>query len=123
MTPSGGSIPSGGGESGGGGQSGGYNVPISLSQAETTALPQNLAAGTVFNFSSPGASGDWYNLTANPDQAATATSSAATDGDASTSSLASKLTGGNLSNGALLAIGGVALVGIGVAAYLLLRKK
>lgn len=58
----------------------GYTIPISASIAESTSMPQNQAAGTVFNFASPGASGDWYSQEANPINPATAVSSASTGG-------------------------------------------
>ena len=59
------------------GSGAGYNIPVSLSLAESYATPQNTAAGTVFNFASPFASGDTYSQQANPVNPATATSSAA----------------------------------------------
>lgn len=56
----------------------GYNIPISVSMAETFSLPQNTAAGTVFDFGPVGGnSGDVYSQEANPIAPATATSSAA----------------------------------------------
>lgn len=60
--------------------SAGYTIPVSASIAESTSIPQNQAAGTVFNFASPGASGDWYSQEANPINPATAVSSASTGG-------------------------------------------
>lgn len=41
----------------------GYDIGVSASQATSFANPQTSDAGTVFNFSSPGASGDWYDQT------------------------------------------------------------
>lgn len=55
----------------------GYNIPISVSAAASTSVPQNQSAGTVFNFSSPGGGNSWLDQTANPVSTATATSAAA----------------------------------------------
>lgn len=52
--------------------SAGYDIGVSASTALSNATPQTTDAGTVFNFSSPGASGDWYDET----QSATPTSTA-----------------------------------------------
>lgn len=53
----------------------GYDIGVSSSTALSFSTPQTTDAGTVFNFSSPGASGDWYSQdqTANPEATAVAT--------------------------------------------------
>lgn len=52
--------------------SAGYDIGVSASTALSNATPQTTDAGAVFNFSSPGASGDFYDQT----QSATPTSTA-----------------------------------------------
>lgn len=52
--------------------SAGYDIGVSASTALSNATPQTSDSGTVFNFTSPGASGDLYDQT----QEATPTSTA-----------------------------------------------
>lgn len=73
----------------------GYDIGVSSSNAQSFSTPQNTAAGTVFNFSSPGASGDWYdqNATGNP----VATAVATTKSPGSTTDVGTDTGGGNTS--------------------------
>lgn len=64
----------------------GYNIPVSLSFAETTTSSLAEDAGTTFNFSSPGASGGNPTDLSQPEAPATATSSAANGGNAASQS-------------------------------------
>lgn len=69
-----------------GGGGAGYNIPVSLSLAESTAQTQTLTAGTTFNFASPYARGDVASIENTPVASATATSAAAQrDASAATS--------------------------------------
>ena len=61
---------------GAGGAGGGYNIPISVSRAETTSLNPNQIAGSQINFGSGDMHGGWYDQTNEPYQPATAVSSA-----------------------------------------------
>lgn len=105
----------------------GYNIPISVSLAESHSLPQNTEAGTNFYFGSvSGPSGITNSQEANPINPATATSSAAEgnaasiptqttsgqqqSGDGFSSQPASNVLG-SLSNLELGLIGGAVLAG------------
>lgn len=95
----------------------GYNIPISVSRAQSFSVPQEQAAGTVFNFSSPGASGDWYSQGQRSETPTTATSSAAQrDANATTGAVS---TGGGGGNSLLPAVG--AILG-GIALLVVLIK-
>lgn len=105
------------------GGGGGYNIPVSLSAASSVSTPLNQAAGTVFNFNSPGASGDVYHQEANPVNPATATSSAALGGDSNAETAL-----GNLGQATgippkyLLIGGGVVAAVVVIGLFLYLRK-
>jgi len=110
------------------GQSGGYNIPVSLSAASSTSTPLNQAAGVVFNFGSPGASGSVYHQEANPVNPVTATSSAAL-GEGATATSTSEL-GDIMGSGAglkltpaVLAIGAAILLLVAVGAYVIAKRK
>lgn len=69
----------GGGGGGGGGTpaaGGGYNIPISVSRAETTSLNPNFINEANINFGSGDIGGNWYEQENTPYQPATAVSSA-----------------------------------------------
>lgn len=107
--------------SGGGG---GYNIPVSLSAASSTSTPLNQAAGTVFNFSSPGASGDVYHQEANPVNPATATSSAALGGDSNAETALGNLGQSTGIEPKYLVIGGAVLLVVAIIGVaMVLRRK
>ncbi len=115
-------MPNGGSGGGGGTPSGGYSIPISGSQS--AAQSQQLAAGTVFNFYSPGASGDWYDQSATPVSRAESTAASAPGGTATaaTGGGAIDLPGGfQVDTKTMLIVAGVALVAI-IGAIWLARK-
>lgn len=100
----------------------GYNIPISVSAAATASIPQNQAAGTVFNFSSPGAGNTWYDQTANPVSTATATSSAAL-GDAMATTADSGNVSQNFNDWKKIALyGGIGLAALTVVLVIVLKK-
>lgn len=96
----------------------GYNIPISLSLAQSVSTPISITAPTVFNFSSPNASGGFASSEANPYNPVTATSSAAEGNAAASSGIGGSAqaaaTGSNLSTWLLI---GAAVVGL----YLLVK--
>lgn len=101
----------------------GYNIPISVSAAASTSIPQNSAAGTVFNFSSPGGGNTWYDQVANPVSTATATSSAALE-----DAVAVTDDSGNVSQGLQLSkkqliYGGIVLVAVAIAIVMVVKSR
>lgn len=106
------------------GQSGGYNIPVSLSAASSTSTPLNQAAGVVFNFGSPGASGDINRQEANPISTPTATSAAAL-GEGATATATSDLKdigGGFKLTPQIAIIGGVVLVALLAGVFFVARR-
>lgn len=104
----------------------GYNIPVSVSAASSTSTPLNQAAGTVFNFSSPGASGDVYHQEANPINPATATSSAALGGPSNAQTSLGDLGqgGGGLAlTPKVMMIGAAVFLVVVAAAVVYLKKK
>lgn len=59
-----------------------YNIPVSVSLAETKPQIAQVTSGSTFNFSSPFARGSIFDLEQTPASTATATSSASTGGAA-----------------------------------------
>ena len=101
----------------------GYDIQASNSRSSSFTTPQTTSAGTVFNFSSPGASGDWY---ATSNDATSDTKSAAAAGKQGTSADIADdgtLTGsGNGGNNTLLIAGAIAAVGAMIALALILKR-
>lgn len=60
-----------------------YNIPVSVSVADTSPQDTQITTGTTFNFSSPFARGSIFDVEQTPVSTATATSSASTGGGAS----------------------------------------
>lgn len=107
-------------DSGGGG---GYELPISLSAAESTSIPQTVSAGVNFFFASPNSRGDVFDFEQESILPATATSTSA-QGDATSETGVSALGGNRVTDSGdlqktLLIAGAVALIAIaGLAVYL-----
>jgi hypothetical protein len=98
-----------------------YNIPVSLSFAETTTSSLALDAQTTFNFSSPYASGGSPDDLSAPEAPATATSSAA-EGNAASSAAGTGVNTPVSSSG--LNLDSLLLYGaIGFGAYLLIKHK
>lgn len=90
----------------------GYEIPISVSAAETMSIPQNLATPTYFVFAPTGSVGGDLSQQANPYQPATATSSAAVGGSAASATGAQSAGGlGGIGSGGSPAQGTINLPG------------
>lgn len=119
-------MPEGGGGGGGGG---GYNIPVSLSIADSFAAPQQTSAGTTFNFSSPGSHGDEFYGELSSVNPATATSSAALGDNAKATSttdqgpVTSGTGGGGKVNWAMIGIAAGVSLAIAVGVYLYARRR
>jgi hypothetical protein len=99
----------------------GYNIPVSLSAASTTSLPQNTGMPVYFVFDSTDSRFGAFSQEANPVQPATATSSAA-NGKASSESSGSGVGvgGGGLLSGADTIVPGVPNMALVIAAAALI---
>lgn len=101
-----------------GGAGGGYNIPISVSRAETTSQNPNQIAGSNINFGSGDVHGGWYDQTNEPYQPATAVSSASQrDAQSNLGGIGAPASNG-INPTMLYVIAGVGVVGIIAAIYL-----
>lgn len=101
----------------------GYDIGLAGSAANSFSTPQNTAAGTVFNFSSPGSSGDTYNQTQTSTADAAASASAKSPGSDQAASFGSPASSINPAMIYVVAgIAGIALLAAGISAYAVLRK-
>jgi hypothetical protein len=104
------------------GGEGGGGYEASLARSEAVAQTTQLAAGTVFNFSSPGASGDFYDQSSNPDVSAVATAASGGSQAASAAPVFGSDYGQGIPPWVIYAsLGGVALA-VGLSLLVLLRR-
>ena len=107
----------------------GYNIPISVSDAQTYSVPQNTSSPTYFVFGSAGADvgGGQTSQEANPYAPATATSSAAEGNAASSTNAPGQATNSipttGLSTQTILLIGAGVLVVVGIVVLVILHNK
>lgn len=101
------------------GSAGGYDIQASNSRADNFTAPQTTNAGTVFNFSSPGSSGDWYNTPVNTTSSA---SSSAASGKAGTTA-ASQADAGAVTDYTKPILIGAGLLALALIAAVIAYKK
>lgn len=107
----------------------GYNIPISVSASETLSIPTSYNAPNNIIYGSGNLLTGDSSAQSNPIQPSTANSAAAEGGNAATSSKDSGVAGsGSSANGGvpswvLYAGAGLALLSLGLTAYMVLRHK